>query len=416
MSVDVMHINTVGSKDSTVGSLIRTIVDGCSIKGVESLVVCGKGQGDYVLQSKFGFLFNVLKARLFDNDGFQSVASTKKLCDIIEREQPKIVHIHNLHGYYIDLRLLSRTLLKYDCKVVITMHDCWLTTGHCASIPVECDQWVKGCNRCNFKCLYPRAWFKGDTAGRLLEKKEFVRSLGDRLTIVTPTRWMSNKLHNSILPFHENIVIAHGVSEIFCNKKSHECKPGTKHGLNILAVARIWTPGKNLDGILRVARKMPESWVIRIVGKIPHKIKCNAMNNVVFDNREVDEYALSNYYSCSDVTLSASAYESFGMTIAESLTADVPVVVNKHAATSELLRVPALDNVITAEQPYPVRADGICIDFGVPDENGVCGNFDVSSVIRAIGLAAKLKPVTKYEPGNMIESYYNLYKNRLGKI
>jgi hypothetical protein len=59
--------------------------------------------------------------------------------------QPQIVHAHNLHRDYFDLRFLP----EFSARVplVITMHDAWLLSGHCAH-SFACERRLTGCGEC----------------------------------------------------------------------------------------------------------------------------------------------------------------------------------------------------------------------------------------------------------------------------
>ena len=100
---------------------------------------------------------HALKARLLDGCGFGSKSGTKELISWIKEYDPDIIHLHNIHGYYVNVEELFRYLKESGKKVIWTLHDCWGFTGHCAYFDyVNCDKWKTGCHNCTQKELLPK--------------------------------------------------------------------------------------------------------------------------------------------------------------------------------------------------------------------------------------------------------------------
>jgi len=60
-------------------------------------------------------------------------------------EIPDVLHCHNLHGGYFDLRALAA--LSHRVPTALTLHDAWMMSGHCAH-SLGCDRWTSGCGAC----------------------------------------------------------------------------------------------------------------------------------------------------------------------------------------------------------------------------------------------------------------------------
>ena len=86
----------------------------------------------YVVGSKAETLLDLALTRLTDRAGFFSRYATRRLIRQLDAYKPDLVHLHNLHGYYLNLPMLFAWLRKHDLPVVWTLHDCWAYTGHCA--------------------------------------------------------------------------------------------------------------------------------------------------------------------------------------------------------------------------------------------------------------------------------------------
>ena len=66
----------------------------------------------------------------------------------IEAFQPDVIHLHNLHGYYLNIEVLFSYLKKSGIPVVWTLHDCWSMTGYCPHFEnVNCTQYRTECRR-----------------------------------------------------------------------------------------------------------------------------------------------------------------------------------------------------------------------------------------------------------------------------
>jgi glycosyltransferase involved in cell wall biosynthesis len=106
---------------------------------------------------------------------------------------PDVVHVHNLHGGYFDLRVLPE--LARRTRLVATLHDAWLLTGHCAH-PFDSDGWLRGCGNCPHLGTYPRL-FRDGTAFNLERKRSIYAGL--ELTVVTPSQWLMEMVERSVL-------------------------------------------------------------------------------------------------------------------------------------------------------------------------------------------------------------------------
>ena len=87
-----------------------------------------------------------VRARLLDQSGFGSKRATIKFIEWIKKYDPDVIHLHNIHGYYINIEVLFDYLRTCGKKIIWTLHDCWAFTGHAAYCDaVNCEKWKKGC-------------------------------------------------------------------------------------------------------------------------------------------------------------------------------------------------------------------------------------------------------------------------------
>ena len=77
----------------------------------------------------------------------------------INKIDPDVIHMHNLHGYYLHVGVLFTFLKDFGKPIIWTFHDCWPFTGHCAYFDrVNCEKWKSECNNCPLTKYYPTSW------------------------------------------------------------------------------------------------------------------------------------------------------------------------------------------------------------------------------------------------------------------
>ncbi len=117
---------------------------------------------------------HVAKSRIFDKAGFGSKRDTRKFISWIESYSPDIIHLHNIHGYYLNVEILFRYLKAIKTPVVWTLHDCWAFTGHCSHfVSANCYNWKKECGNCRLKKEYPSAYFVDNSKNNFEKRNDY---------------------------------------------------------------------------------------------------------------------------------------------------------------------------------------------------------------------------------------------------
>ena len=195
----VLFINSVYGRGST-GRIVAELGKAVENNGGEYKVAYGRGTQSndpraFFIGGKSNYYSHALLARLTDKTGFYSTRATKKLIQFIKSYQPDIIHLHNLHGYYLNVEVLFKYLKEeYKGKIIWTLHDCWAFTGHCPHYSfVKCDKWQTQCFNCPEKKRYPSSCFKDNSYKNYLRKKSAFCGL-DNLTIVTVSEWLKRQV------------------------------------------------------------------------------------------------------------------------------------------------------------------------------------------------------------------------------
>lgn len=195
-----------------------------------------------------------IETRLFDNNCFSSKKSTLKLIEKIREIQPNIIHLHHLHGYFINIEILFNFLKESKIPVVWTFHDCWSFTGHCTHFEyVSCEKWKTGCNNCPQTKEYPASLFVDRSKKNYLLKKDIFRSV-DNMVIVPVSNWLGGLVKKSFLQNYAIKVIQNGVDiNIFQPISSIDRlqeKLNVKGKFVILGVASPWGKRKGLNDFI----------------------------------------------------------------------------------------------------------------------------------------------------------------------
>jgi glycosyltransferase involved in cell wall biosynthesis len=259
---------------------------------------------------------------------FPGTAQLLQLSD----QRPDIVHCHNLHGGYFDLRMLP--WLSQEVPLVLTLHDGWLLTGHCAH-SLNCERWRTGCGQCPDLTLYP-AIRRDATAynwGRKLELFQKTRAY-----IATPCRWLMQKVENSILSnaIIQAQIIPNGVDlSIFhpTDKQAARAELTIRPDYGVILFAaeavrnNVWKDYQTArDAIAIAAKRMNKRNILLLAlgeDALPERI---GQAEVRFVPYQTDPKTVARYYQAADVYVHAARVDTFPSTVLEALACGTPVV------------------------------------------------------------------------------------------
>jgi putative colanic acid biosynthesis glycosyltransferase len=236
-----------------------------------------------------------------------------------ELDKYDVIHLHNLHGYYLDYQSL---LIKLVSKPVVwTWHDMWPLTGRCG-FPNDCEKWKNGCIKCPNIDIYPAAWF--DWAARDYGKRyNIVRNLR-KLRIVCPSEWLRNRaVERGYSP--EKIAVIPNPVELA--KFQANCKTSARNQLGIekagpillFVAADCNDPRKGYDDFRKVVHLTGFNAIA--IGKKP-STPDQKIDSIGAIN---DPELLNLYYSASDAYVITSTMDNYPNTVIEALASGTPV-------------------------------------------------------------------------------------------
>lgn len=327
----ILQINSVCGIGST-GRIAIDIHNMLIGQGHESYIAYGrdlpKNCGDSIrIGTKIDNYTHVAKTRLLDKHGFGSKKATIKFIDKAKEFNPDIIHLHNIHGYYINIEILFDYLKKANKPIVWTLHDCWSFTGHCSHFDyIGCEKWRIGCFACPQKKEYPKSLLVDNSKWNFEKKKEFFTGI-ENLTIVTPSKWLENLVKESFLGEYQIKVINNGIDlEIFKPINSDfRKKNNIVDKYIILGVANIWTKKKGFHYFLQLAKELEENEIIVLVG-LTEKQKKTLPSNIIGISRTQNIKELVEIYSAADVFLNPTLEDNFPTVNLEAQACGTPVV------------------------------------------------------------------------------------------
>lgn len=344
MKAKLIQINTVSN--GSIGRIMGEIQKQANMAGFETISYVGRRKIFRDLRcEKFGngiaFWTHVAINTVFDKQGYGSYWVTRRLIKKIRKENPNIIHLHNIHGYYLHIPTLMKYLKnEYTGKLFWTFHDCWPFTGHCAYFTmIGCEKWKTGCYNCQNKKQYPISWFFDASKSNFFKKKEWFTGL-DNLTIIVPSMWMKNLVKESFLKESKIEVVSNGIDlSVFKFTKNRNVRkiygiPEKKKIL--LGVADVWSERKGLKDFLELSEKLSESYVIVLVG-ISTRLKKMLPSNIIGVLHTENVENLVELYSEASIFINPSREESFSVVTIEAMACGTPVIVLDSSAVKELV-------------------------------------------------------------------------------
>lgn len=321
----LVEINAVAGWGST-----GRIAEQIGLKAVESGYTVGIAYGrepahsslpSYRIGTNHDITLHGIATRLLDRHGLESRKATQGLIDWLRHEmKPDIVHLHNLHGYYINYPMLFEWLRKWGGPVVWTLHDCWTMTGHCAYFDFRgCERWTTVCHKCPGVKDYPQSFFDGSR--RNFKTKEKAWAGMQRLTLVPVSDWLAGIVGRSpLMAGHRVEVIKNGI-DLTAFHPSEERKDGDY----VIGVASVWDKRKGLEDFFKLRKMLSPEVEIRLVGLTSKQIKSlpTGMEGI---ERTADVTELARLYSGAVALVNPTWEDTYPTVNLEAMACGTPVV------------------------------------------------------------------------------------------
>jgi len=356
---------------------------------------------------KFGNIletyFHAFLVRFLGIEGWGTYFSTRKLINFINKEEFDLVHIHNLHGYYLNFFKLIEFLGKSNIPIIWTLHDEWAFTwmpayslgcGHCKTLKGRC------VNINDYPKTYNKLFSK-----ILLRKKQKLFRESWKPVIVCPAKWIELEAKNSLLSNFNIRTIYNGIDiEIFKPAQDRiilrkKYKLPENKRIILLAVSNYKEKRKGLRYIIEVMKRVEKYSNYFFVGLGTHKkMEYSNFQSLGYISSEKQ---LSEIYSLSDVLLYTSLAETMPLTVIEAMSCGLPVVA---------FDIPPLQELVDKETGILVKLRDV---VGLTEAlKNVLANEEKRMMM---GRFSRDKVVNNFNLVKTLSEYLNLYNLLLSK-
>lgn len=342
---------------------------------------------------------HAFKSMVFDAHGLGSKKATENLVEKIKEINPDIIHLHNIHGYYLNYKVLFKYLATIDTPIVWTLHDCWTMTGHCAHFDAAgCEKWKNGCFSCPLKSEYPKS-ILFDRSRRNYKLKKSLFTAPKNITIVPVSKWLGSIVKESYLSKHSIKVINNGVDiNVFKPQENSALKErlGIGNKSVLLGVATSWHNEKGLMEFIQLSAN--SEYQVIMVG-VPAEIKKDLSKEIIAIECTNNQQELAEYYSIADVFVNPTYNDSFPTVNLEALACGTPVVTYHTGGSPES---------ITPETGIVVKK-GSLLELTKAIET-VCNNDK-----EHYSTACRERAVNLYNKDDKFNEYIKLYKSLINR-
>ena len=345
----LLQINPVIRTNTSTGRIMQEIGEIAMANGWDSYIAYSYGRDGVKpcksklipVGDKFSVAFHGLWTRLTDRHGLASNAATRKFIEGIKALQPDIIHIHNVHGYFLNYKLFFEFLKELDVPVVWTVHDSWIYTGHCYYYSsIQCDRWKTGCGKCQQQRKFPTSWFVDRSAANFKDKSVSFNSIKDKLTIVPVSEWIRGEMSYSFLKDCNFQVIHNGINLDVFDVRPDDKAVREKYGLGdkkiILGLASIWSKEKGWDDFVMMSEMLNGDEVIVMVGVSEEQQK-RLPKNIVAIRRTENVRQLAELYSAATAFVNPTWQDNYPTVNLESIACGTPVVTYRTGGSIEVI-------------------------------------------------------------------------------
>lgn len=386
----IFQINSTCGYGST-GRIAVDILKEVEKNGGEGIIAYGRntapdGVNSYKITTETDVKIHGVLSRITDRQGFYSTRATKKLIEKIKEYNPDIIHLHNVHGYYLNVKTLFEFLKEYNKPIVWTLHDCWAFTGHCAYFSFRgCEKWKTECNNCPLKKDYPSSLVLDNSKKNFNEKKELFTSL-DNVTLVTPSVWLADLVKESYLKKFSVKVINNGIdlNKFKPTKSDFREKNGLENKQIILGVASVWEERKGLKDFIELSKNLTDDQQIILVGLNDSQL-ADLPKNIIGIKRTNSIDELAQLYSAADVFVNTTYEDNYPTTNLEAISCGTPVITYRTGGSPESV----------------AEGNGFVVEKG-----------DIPAVVEALKRVDGCKTETKdnFDASLRYKEYVDLYK------
>lgn len=344
----LLQINPVLRASTSTGRIVQEIGETAMHHGWESHFAYSRGRDGLMacpsrtipVGGAGSVAWHGLMTRLLDRHGLASRRATVRLIRRMAELRPDIVHLHNLHGYFLHYPLLFRYLSHSGIPVVWTVHDCWPFTGHCYYYSAACcDRWQAGCHHCPQRGAFPASLLRDRSAQNFADKQAAFTSMPPRLlTLVPVSQWLRTEIGRSFLAGYPCRVIRNGIDTATFRPQGNAEAVKSRYGLQgkriLLGAASIWSREKGLHDFLGLAPMLREDERIVLVG-LSAKQQKHLPQGITGIARTANAGQLAELYAAATAFVNPTWQDNYPTVNLEAIACGTPVVTYRTGGSVE---------------------------------------------------------------------------------
>lgn len=334
----------VNCKDSSTGRIVYDLYTNINASGDVAAVCYGRGKK--IVEPnifKFGLdwetWLHAMLTRVTGYTGCFSYFSTRRLLRFIKDFRPDVVHIHELHAYFVNIKPLLTYLKREGIRTVFTLHCEFMYTGKCGHA-MECEQWKTLCTKCPRVRAYPSSLVFDRTKEMFLQKKKLYDDF-DNMMITAPSAWLMDRAKMSILGDKPGVVIPNGIdTDVFRPSDSSELRAllgiASDEKVVLALAPHVMSDSKGGKHVVEIAEELRNE-KIRFIMVGADDPTVLVPENVILKGAIYDKALLAQYYSLADLFVICSSRENFPTTCLEAQCCGTPVYGYDAGGTRETL-------------------------------------------------------------------------------
>lgn len=270
---------------------------------------------------------------LLGRAGHGSIIGTNRFVEYLKEIKPDIVHLHNIHGHFVNYEILLSYLAEQDIPTVWTLHDCWPLTGHCAYFDsVDCQKWKTRCHDCELRKEFPKSLFFDTSSSEHANKTKLINDIPN-LTFVPVSHWLGGIVRDSMIGKGRRIEVIHnGIDLGVFRPVGNKSREGGK--FKILGVADGYDVRKGLNEFNKLVDILGKDYEITMVGLQRNELE-KVSSQIIGMERTSNVEELVKLYNEADVYLNPTYSDNFPTTNIEALACGTPVITYKTGGSPE---------------------------------------------------------------------------------
>ncbi len=399
----ILIINTTYSRGGA-AKVAREIFEHISISRKYNVYfTCGrkektKNEKIFSFGNKIEFYLHAFLVRSLGIEGYGSYFSTRKLINFIKKEKFDLIHLHNLHGYYLNFFTLVDFLKSSKIPVIWTFHDEW-PINPLSAYSYGCSHCKTGKGKCVNNYTYPKTYNKMFLNLMFQRKRKAFASL-EKLTIACPSSWLKERVKDSYLKNFNAIVVPNGVDVNLFKPVDNKKELREKYDLPVnkkivfFSAVGFKEKRKGINHVIEISRLLKNKNVLFLgagKGNIP-----NAENIYNFGYVS-DKKTMADLYALSDIYIFPSLAEIMPLSVLEAMASGLPVVGFEIGPMKELIS--RKEGILTQVNDSESLAESI---------KEILENNDLKE---KMSFNTREKVVNRFSLNKMIKEYESIYNN-----